>query len=42
VLVLCNEENVASARAIERCGGRFESRVTDPEANESLRRYWIR
>ena len=41
VLVLCDVENVASARVIERCGGRFESVIRDPQTGTSRRRYWI-
>ena len=41
VLLTCESDNVASARVIEKCGGRLEdvrlSRVTDKPIN----RYWI-
>ena len=39
VLVTCDEDNEASARTIERCGGVFE-RHADLDG-EVLRRYWI-
>jgi predicted acetyltransferase len=38
-LVSCNDANVASARAIERCGGVLEN-VVDEEGSRK-RRYWI-
>ena len=40
VLVTCDEDNVGSARVIERCGGTFESLV-DVEGGPRKRRYWI-
>ena len=42
VLVTCDEDNIASARVIEKCGGEFES-VSDPAPwGTSMRRYWFR
>ena len=41
VLVTCDDVNEASARTIERCGGVFESLITDTRSGEPLRRYWI-
>lgn len=41
VLVTCDDDNVASARAIERCGGRLDSTVDGPGPGERRRRYWI-
>jgi predicted acetyltransferase len=41
VLVVCDENNTASARVIERCGGVFESAVTARTHGELIRRYWI-
>ena len=41
VLVICDADNLASARTIERCGGSFESLITDPGRRVPLRRYWI-
>lgn len=35
VLVTCDEDNTASARTIERCGGRYE------DSRNGKRRYWI-
>jgi predicted acetyltransferase len=35
VLVTCDEDNVASARTIERCGGSYE------DTRNGKRRYWI-
>ena len=41
VLVTCDDDNVASATVIERCGGVLED-VVPPEAGGTpLRRYWI-
>ncbi|WP_240644019.1 GNAT family N-acetyltransferase [Antribacter gilvus] len=38
-LVTCDDDNVASARVIERCGGELESVVTHEGARK--RRYWV-
>ncbi len=35
VLVTCEDDNVASARTIERCGGVLE------DVRQGMRRYWI-
>jgi predicted acetyltransferase len=40
-LVTCDDENIASARTIERCGGVLESTVVDPNEDRLARRYWI-
>jgi len=40
VLVTCDEDNIASARVIERCGGVLESLIDQPSGPQ-LRRYWI-
>jgi predicted acetyltransferase len=40
VLVTCDEDNVASARIIERHGGQLEDVRCDPEG-QPKRRYWI-
>lgn len=39
-LVTCNDDNVASAAVIERCGGVLENVVQIPDAG-SKRRYWV-
>lgn len=39
VLVTCNEENIASARTIEKCLGKYENTVGHD--GESIKRYWI-
>ena len=39
VLVACDENNVGSARTIERNGGIYESSV--PHEKSAIRRYWI-
>ena len=40
VLVTCDDDNVGSVRVIERCGGVFESVVTN-RGRGRTRRYWI-
>jgi predicted acetyltransferase len=40
VLVTCDDDNAASARVIERCGGLLES-ITTTARGGKLRRYWI-
>jgi len=40
VLVTCADDNVASVRVIERCGGVLES-VIDGIQHARTRRYWI-
>jgi predicted acetyltransferase len=41
VLVTCDEDNVASRRTIEKCGGEYEDSYSGPEARAGKRRYWI-
>jgi predicted acetyltransferase len=41
VLVTCDDDNVGSARVIERNGGRLQGRVTSPHSGKLVRRYWI-
>jgi predicted acetyltransferase len=40
VLVTCDDDNLASAAVIERCGGRFDS-LSRAEDGHAVRRYWI-
>jgi predicted acetyltransferase len=40
VLITCDDDNTASARAIERCGGVLESIVSTDDGT-TKRRYWI-
>ena len=40
-LVTCDEGNVGSARAIERCGGVYDSSVDLGDGTLPKRRYWI-
>ena len=40
VLVTCDDDNLASAAVIERCGGVLED-VVEPEGHPPTRRYWI-
>ena len=39
VLITCKEENIASAKTIEKNGGKFENKVTYD--GDTYRRYWI-
>ena len=39
VLITCKEENIASAKTIEKNGGKFENKVTHD--GDTYRRYWI-
>jgi predicted acetyltransferase len=41
VLVTCDEDNFASRRVIEKCGGEYEDSYVGPEAAVGKRRYWI-
>jgi predicted acetyltransferase len=40
-LLMCDENNIGSARVIERCGGEFDSVILAQDGSR-LRRYWIR
>ena len=41
VLVTCDDDNIASARTIERCGGVLENVVENPDGGPRKLRYWI-
>lgn len=41
VLITCDEDNMASRRVIEKCGGVFETTSAIPETGVIQRRYWI-
>jgi predicted acetyltransferase len=41
VLVTCDEDNFASRRVVEKCGGQYEDSYFGPEAPVVKRRYWI-
>ncbi len=41
VLVTCDEDNIASAGVIVRCGGVLENIVDNPDGGPRKRRYWI-
>jgi len=41
VLVVCECDNAASTRVIEKNGGRMDSEVTAEETGKLMRRYWI-
>jgi len=41
LLLVCDNDNVASARVIERCGGALESVVIPQEGGTPFRHYWI-
>jgi len=40
VLVTCGENNAASRKVIEKCGGVLEN-IIDTEDGERVRRYWL-
>ena len=41
VLITCNSDNLASARVIEKNGGRLQNRVLEEETGKWISRYWI-
>jgi predicted acetyltransferase len=41
VLVTCDDDNIGSRKAIEKCGGVLENIVTGPDLAVPKRRYWI-
>jgi predicted acetyltransferase len=41
VLVTCDDDNLGSIAAIERCGGRLDSVIADDPSEPPKRRYWI-
>jgi predicted acetyltransferase len=41
VLVTCDDDNIASRRTIEKCGGEYEDTRAGPESSVGKRRYWI-
>ncbi|MCB9473457.1 MAG: GNAT family N-acetyltransferase [Candidatus Delongbacteria bacterium] len=41
ILLTCDEDNLASCRVIERCGGVFAGLCDEPETTLQKRRYWI-
>jgi predicted acetyltransferase len=41
VLVTCDDDNIASRKTIERCGGVLENIVAGPDLEIPKRRYWI-
>lgn len=41
VLVVCDKNNVASARVIQKCGGVLENEFYSEHYDEVLQRYWI-
>ena len=41
VLLTCDETNIASARVIEKNGGRFENQVVSNVTGSVVNRYWI-
>lgn len=41
VLVGAHEDNIASRRVIEKCGGIFDNIVEDRDSNKKICRYWI-
>lgn len=41
VLCVCDEDNFASEKVIQHCGGALENKLYDPEEQVSVKRYWI-
>jgi predicted acetyltransferase len=41
ILITCDDDNLASAAAIERNGGVFESTIVSESSGTVMRRYWI-
>ena len=41
VLITCADENIASAKTIEKAGGVLENKVLNPHSGHYERRYWI-
>ena len=41
ILVVCDDDNLASVAVIERCGGVLESVVAPDDGDPPFRRYWI-
>jgi predicted acetyltransferase len=41
VLLICADDNVASSRVIQRCGGKLHSQIWNEELQKLTRRYWI-
>lgn len=40
ILVTCNDDNIASSKVIEKCGGILEN-IIETDDGERVRRYWI-
>jgi predicted acetyltransferase len=41
VLLTCDDDNLASARVIEKNGGQLENKVLSPRSGKLHRRYWV-
>ena len=41
VLCVCDEDNLASERVIQKNGGAFENKLYDPYEAVFVKRYWI-
>lgn len=41
VLISCREDNVGSAKVIEKNGGIYENNYYDEKLDETYKRYWI-
>jgi predicted acetyltransferase len=41
ILVTCSDSNTASWKVIEKLSGHLENKISDPQKNELIRRYWI-
>lgn len=41
ILCVCDEDNIASEKVIQKNGGIFENKLFDPEERVLVKRYWI-
>ena len=41
LLLVCDEDNIASEKVIRKCGGIFEDQRYDDDEGEFVKRYWI-
>lgn len=41
ILLTCNQENIASKKTIEKCGGKLENKYYDEKTKETVLRFWI-
>lgn len=41
ILLTCDQENIASRKTIEKCGGKLDDEVYDEESKKIILRFWI-